>query len=547
MIPEVQAKKSFFKQIATAFGGIRQERAGAFPLIAKAQNLSPDAAPFLMPREQRTMLAGLPGDVQVIYPCQSGFAVLTELESHLHLYFPVKDGMSAVTFEDTTYFTGYDPSAAWFGTQLFFPAFRCAVDFAKRTVRQFDRPSDEVGGTYTQNSAGETVLTLAFENGSDDYRAGEYVTLHASGMGRNESYLLPIAAVYSSGREISFRGNNLPSKDIFAGGLFYLSRDIPYCTRFATCKNRLWGWDGGDILYASAPGNPMSFATGGDIPDGGSGAVFYPGASEKILAFTSFAGRPVCFTGRSVILVEGETPTEYHSEICEKYGLAEDAEQTIAAVGKDLFFYSDQGVCRYTGKNTEPVFSAPCYTGACACGIGSKYVLWDGKDRLYLYDTDTGVLSEESIANPLVSLAASGTGMYGLGKGSGDAPAYVTCLYGRFPAGWIQNRQPATGYSFDEEKAVESSVTFYPYDLPDRRIAACSVSLELALEQGASLTLFAGYDNEPPRAVGTLTGPFGLHRAELPVPPRRCERLTLSLAGHGAYRISAVGIRLRAV
>lgn len=545
MIPEVQAKLSFSKQTAAAFGGIRQERAGAFPLIAEAQNLSPDAAPFLAPRERRATLTGLPGEVQAIFPYQNGFAVLTDDGGRFLLYFPVSGGVHALEFEDMTYLTEYDPSAVWFGTQLFFPAFRFAADVGKRKVRLFDKSSDAVSSEYTQNSDGETELTLTLDIDADEYRVGEHVVLHASAGGKTGSYILPVDAVFDEGQNIRFRGDNLPPRNIFEGGEFYLTRDIPYCKRFATCQNRLWGWDGGDTLYASAPGNPMSFLSPGDIPEGERGLVFYPEASGRILTLTSFAGQPVCFTERSVILVAGDTPAEYHSVVCEKYGLAEDAEKTIATVGNSLFFCSDKGVCRYSGRDTELVFSVPCFDGACACGIGTKYVLWNGNYRIYIYDTQTGILTEETVGDYLIALAASGTGAYGLGSANGQNAAFVTCLYGRFPADLSRNWKPEDGYTLKEEEVVDSTVTFYPYALPDERISACSVTVDADLEEGAVLTLLAGYDNEAPAPVGRLTGAAKRCRMEIPVPPRRCERLTLSLSGSGAYRVYALSIRRR--
>lgn len=546
MIPDIQVKQSFSKQTARAFGGICGERASAFPQIEASQNLSSDAAPYLAPRAPRVHLSGLPGSVQRIYPYQSGFVVLTEIDTKLCLYYAANGSVTSLKFEDLSYMVEYDPSAVWFGSQLFFPALRFAADVAKRRINYFDKQSDLVSGVYTQNSAGETVLTLTFEGVYSPYRVGEYAILHAVANGKDKVYYLPVDGVFSMGEVLRFRGKNLPDKDTFEGGKFYLKRDVPLCTRFVTCKNRLWGWDGGDILYASAAGAPLSFVSGEEIPEEDRGVVFYPGAGRQILAVSSFAGRPVCFTESSLILVAGDKPSEYYSEICEKYGLARGAERTVATVGKSLFFYSDQGVCRYSGTDAELVFPVSCDQDACACAIGSKYVLYDGSLGLYIYDTDTGILTKEAAEPFLLDLAASDKGVYGLVSNYGQGPAFVPCLYGHFQDHIERIWKPENGYTLGEEPVVESHVTFFPHFLPDERISAYSVMLEAELAEGASLTLFVGYDGEEPLSVGTVTGKARRHRVELPVPPRRCERLTLSLTGSADYCIYAISIRARA-
>lgn len=284
--------------------------------------------------------------------------------------------------------------------------------------------------------------------------------------------------------------------------------------------NRLWGTNG-NTIYASKLGDPYNWYTyDGLSTDSWALTVASPG---EFSAGFSYGGYPRFFKERTVLTVYGRLPDEFYTDEDEVLGVQSGSERSVCVIGGYVYYVSEQGVCRWSGGASTEIISRVIYdyVSSGAGGTdGRKYYLScliGGERSLIVYDSLLGMWHKED------------------GLNASKIFSYERALYALTSAGLIC-LSGVDGGSETYDAYVEFADVHLKTD-EDKTVQKFTVRAEVA--EGATMYVYVSYDGGEYISAGVINA--GSHRLfEIPIIPRRCERMRLRIECDGDFTIYSV-------
>lgn len=182
-----------------------------------------------------------------------------------------------------------------------------------------------------------------------------------------------------------------------------VERKMPKLDFIVESGNRLWGCfygEGADgkrlnEIYSSALGDFRNWnAFQGVATDSYAASV---GSDGRFTGAVSYRGSPYFFKENVVHRVMGSQPSSYQIASSELDGVGEGCGGSLAVIDGVLYYKSRSGVCAYDGTFPSSIGDAlgrGIYRDAVGGdALGRYYLCMD--DKLYCFDTQTGIWSEE--------------------------------------------------------------------------------------------------------------------------------------------------------
>lgn len=204
------------------------------------------------------------------------------------------------------------------------------------------------------------------------------------------------------------KGGSSKNLGLYWADGFTISRDAPENVGFmCTSNNRVWCNNGQNEIMCCSQGNPYSwYKYEGTVLDSYAVTVGGDGSFTGCIEY----GYPMFFKNDEVFRVSGTRPSNYQVDKYSMRGVKNGCHNSLAIVNDALYYQSKDGIYKYAG--TTPVcISDRVYQGAWekgyACKYRDKYYICvyerissnKASQKLYSYDTQTGIWHEESFAS----------------------------------------------------------------------------------------------------------------------------------------------------
>lgn len=336
------------------------------------------------------------------------------------------------------------------------------------------------------------------------------------------------------------------SKTVSTAHTFTVSREAPEMDYVVECANRLWGCrhgvtaDGKTVneIYCSKLGdfkNWKSFS--GISTDSWAASV---GTDGDFTGAYSFQGHPIFFKEECFhkIYVSDEGAHRIVTNSCR--GVQAGSFASLANVDSVLYYKSADGIYAYDGSNPVKVSAAlgkTAYSNAVAASSGQKYYVSmkaeDGTDSFFVYDTTKKAwYTEKCMKTPSNQSRVKYMAETNGGICCVDEDGFLWSITGALP-------EVQTDESFDETVSWEAETGWLGYEYPDRKYIS-RLCFRLYTAPDTEVGFFIRYDNEEDYiCVGSVTsGRRGT--VNIPIIPRRCERMKIKLSGSGQCSLYSV-------
>lgn len=202
--------------------------------------------------------------------------------------------------------------------------------------------------------------------------------------------------------------DNINGLGIYWADGFTIERKAPEkANLLCTSNNRVWCNNGPNEIMCCAQGNPyVWYKYEGTALDSYAVTVGGDGSFTGCIEY----GFPMFFKNDEVFRVTGTRPSNYQVDKYSMRGVKNGCHNSLAIVNDALYYQSKDGVYRYAGS-TPVCISDKIYRGAWekgyACRYRDKYYICvyerisddKGEQKLYSFDTMTGIWHEESFAS----------------------------------------------------------------------------------------------------------------------------------------------------
>lgn len=318
------------------------------------------------------------------------------------------------------------------------------------------------------------------------------------------------------------------SQPLYVKDAVTITRTLPYMDHVISCGNRLWGCRYGENaegvfvneIYCSKLGDFKNFSCFmGISTDSG---VLHLGSDGPFTGAVAYLDYPVFFKENMLhkVYISNKGAHSVSDTACR--GVQKGCHKSLAIANGVLYYMSPSGVCAYDGSLPVQVsrdLGTDKFINAVAGAIGNKYYIsmnGDGGYHLFVYDTAKKLWHrEDSLA--VIDFCAYGRELYAI---SGDK---IWAMLG------------TTG---TPEETLNWSVQTGPLGLnsPDSKYLQ-RLLVRLLPEFDTKVTFFARYNFDTKwEQLCTVTG-NGLRSFQIPIRPKRCDTMTLKIAGQGGCKI----------
>lgn len=318
-------------------------------------------------------------------------------------------------------------------------------------------------------------------------------------------------------------------------------RNIPDFAYICSSGNRLWGCSkDGHEIRSSALGNICSWECF-DGNESDSWAVEI-GSPCEFTGCSVVDSNPVFFKENEVIRIYGSKPSAFAvSSDCD-IGVKKGHDKSLCCIADSLYYMGADGfyrrnsgkarlLSRYLDIDCEHSFSA---------ALGSKYytvtVSGDGKKKLYIYDTVTGIWHTQDSAN-CDSLFSNGTELFGV-RECGDNGKWQFVSLDRLSSGG----EIDTVTFKDEESGSFSLKTGNLLDF-DSEYCVREITLDVKGAKGCVCGVFA-FENESkiPITVGYIYGNSSRMKCKFTLPQNVCYSFKAALSGKGEFTLYGISV-----
>ena len=303
-----------------------------------------------------------------------------------------------------------------------------------------------------------------------------------------------------------------------------VTRSVPEMDYVTVCANRLWGCRYGknkqgdfvNEIYCSMLGNFKNFQSFMGIST--DSAILSLGSDGPFTGAITYLDHPLFFKENMLhkIYVSDTGGHSVSHTPCRGVGMG--SGKSLAIVGEVLYYKTRSGVCAYDGSLPVEV-SQDLGSEAAGAGVagvyGSKYYL-GLENHLFVYDTAKGMWHREDSLQA-EAFCDCGDELYAIAEDK---------IIGLLGAG-----------GDPEEKVHWAAETgFFGLSDPESKYLD-RLSLRMALERGATVSVSVRYDFSPEfEHIATVTGKE-LGSFTLPILPKRCDVLRLRLEGQGDMKL----------
>ena len=203
-------------------------------------------------------------------------------------------------------------------------------------------------------------------------------------------------------------------------------------------------------------------------------------------------------------------------------GVGRGCERSLALVNETLFYKSREGICVYDGSLPLEISQAlgnARYTAAAGGAFGNKYYISlegeTGAHQLFVYDTARKLWHREDGFWGSAFCCCRGM-LYAIAGESGQVFILAGAQESRETVQWMAETGPLGIASADRKYFSR-------------------LGLEVRLEQGAQMEVFARYDRE--KHWTPLCSLRGEGSFREPLKPRRCEHMRLKFTGRGMGKV----------
>lgn len=276
----------------------------------------------------------------------------------------------------------------------------------------------------------------------------------------------------------------------------------------------------GNKIHASTINDERNWAVGGD--DEKSSFVCDFDSGESITACVEYEGSPVFFSEKKIYKVYGDRASNFYLKCCSSWGGVPRGFGGTVDIMKDKIYYmSEYGVTYFDGSTPRVIYNSPLPETSTAFGAagGDKYYIFipNKSKLLYVYDEKTGQWHDHDGYEFAALLKCQG-GLYAC------THTEMISLYGDSdiftPSGW--EREPYCVAEFSLEIGGGSPVQFI---------------MSYESFGGAEYDVYISYDSK--LESSHIQYFYGEHarRLQIPLLPRKCNNLTVRIAGMGDVRI----------
>lgn len=317
-----------------------------------------------------------------------------------------------------------------------------------------------------------------------------------------------------------------------ATGTVRADRKAPRMDYVVECNNRLWGCRSGieegkalNEIYACALGDFKNWRKyAGNSQDSYAVSV---GTDGPFTGAITHRGQPYFFKENCVHKIYGEKPSNYQMQTTLCDGVRKGCDGTLQAVNGTLYYLGLNGVCYFETlpMDASDALGEERFDEATAGEYDGKYYISmrgaGGKWSLYCLNTLKGTWHREDESHA-ISFARLGDEIYML---LSDGRLYAI-----------------NGTDGEKEKEIfwraDSAVMGYEY--PDHKYLS-RFNLRMKLGSFADCRLYIEYDSSGIwEEKGHMTGSGEVKTYTLPVVPRRCDHLRLSIRGRGEIQLYSV-------
>ncbi len=333
-----------------------------------------------------------------------------------------------------------------------------------------------------------------------------------------------------------------------------ISRTAPNLDHIIEWNNRLWGASNSDnCIYACKLGDPKNWqyfqGTGLDS--------YYAqqGSDENWTGVGVYSNHICFFKPSSMCRVYGTAPSNYQIANVECYGVEEGSRRSVVTVNDRIFYKSKVGIMAYDGGVPYSISDkfARTFRNVIGGTEGSKYYasiqVEGGGYELMVLDIDKAMWHKEDDArfrgvctmeNTLYFIEYSGEELICsddlivnryLFIGSEDISGVIK----------VVNPENATE-TYDD---LDWMATFGPFDeyVENKRIYS-RISLRLNVISETTLRVYISMDQGPWELVKEYA-PAETGGHIIPIIPRRCDRYSIKIEGHGNTEIKSLTRRYR--
>lgn len=334
-----------------------------------------------------------------------------------------------------------------------------------------------------------------------------------------------------------------------------VNRKIPDMDFVCELDNRLWGCSNDNHeIYSSKLGDPFNFNCFMNLSTDSYVATI--GSDGDFTGCISHLGYVLFFKEDCIHKIYGTKPTNYQITNVPMRGVQRGCERSLCIVNETLFYKAKGGVMMYQGSLPEGIsdeLGTDIYSNAVAGSCGNKYYI-SMKDSLgvwwlFVYDTVSGLWHKEDktqfkyVLSTLTELyyidgedmslkTVNGTGdkfsVYRLTKSDVSGAEYEQLNYVVIPEDEIE-------WSCESGNLYAGSIDHKYFS---------KFRILLYIKKDTKISVYLQYDNEKEwKRICTKTYKYSgserdLHN--LPVMPRRCQRLRIKIAGKGDCLIQAI-------
>jgi hypothetical protein len=293
-----------------------------------------------------------------------------------------------------------------------------------------------------------------------------------------------------------------------------LERKVPDMEFFTESENRLWGCSSKNHeLYACKIGDPTNWNAFENLSTDSYAVTI--GSDGDFTGAATYMGYVLFFKEDTIHTVMGNKPANYQVQGSKGRGIEKGSELSPVIVNETLYYKARTGIVAYQGTSATSIASdmgTVQYKDAVAGYLGNKYycsMKQGEKYYLFCYDESKGMWTKEDETQVLF-MATLGNNLYYI-----DAEGYLKTITG------------------EDDENIQWEAISGEIMMAYNRKYLCKINIRATLEERATLEAWVQYDNEKTwTRVTTITA--RKHRAyDIPVMPRRCDRLRIKLSGRG--------------
>lgn len=315
-------------------------------------------------------------------------------------------------------------------------------------------------------------------------------------------------------------------------GSVSFARTVPAMDHVIECQNRLWGcYYGNDgkqnlnEIYCCALGDFKNWRQYmGLSTDSWTASV---GSDGEWTGAVNYLGYPLFFKENRIHRVTVSSVGAHSTDETPCNGVQPGSGKSLIVINNTLYYKARTGVCAYQGSFPTEISAAlgdVKYYDAVSGGIEDKLYISmrtrEGKSRLFVYDTRTGLWAGEDDLT-CSAFAALGDELYALASD------------GRLLAMHGTEGTPEPYVDWE----CESGIMYYQYS---NRKYISRFNIRVQMEEGAEMDVYIEYDSSGRWERQGQVKFKGTDTVTIPVRPRRCDHLRVKLKGKGEFRLFSI-------